>query len=121
MKVILYLTVVIIGFLIDLAIFFILVTLEFGLVTSNMFAFLIGSTFNVFLIRTFVFKAYSFSLLLDILLSVFANGMVAYLTSLFLLFLVSYTGVSVLAAKFICSGLSFLINYLLRIFFFSSK
>lgn len=116
-----YFAVTLCGFLVDFFVYAILVAVELSVYLANLLGFCVGATANVLLIRSFVFRESRHSLLIDVILTIIANGLVFFLGSLFLWIFVERMRSDPFIAKLIANGMTFSLNYVTRTYFFSRK
>ena len=113
-----YFCVVLVGFLIDLAVFAVLVHWQFGVVAANAVAFLVGSICNALLVRAYVFDEHRFSRGIDLIMTLLVNVGVFALGTMVLAWLVDGFGVHPYAAKLLANALTLVANFSIRAFFF---
>lgn len=116
-----YLVVVTSGFLLDYTTYVLLIQNGLSLYVANAISFGIGATIIVVLIRKFVFKINRFRLARDIPITLASNGMIFIFGTLLLWVAVQILFVNPYAAKLISSGVTFVINYMIRITIFGSR
>jgi len=88
---------------------------------ANAAGFCIGAMINVILIRTFVFTDSRFRLGLDILLTIFANGVMLGLGMVILWIQIDLLSINPYWAKLVTNGLTFVLNYVTRSIYFRKK
>lgn len=110
---------VLVGFLIDLAVFAVLVHWQLGVVPANAAAFLVGSVCNAMLVRAYVFDdEHRFSRGVDLIMTVLVNVGVFLCGTVFLAWLVERVGVHPYAAKLMANALTLVTNFSIRALFF---
>jgi putative flippase GtrA len=115
-----YLTTVTFGFLFDYAIYFFLVNNKISPYIANSISFTAGAIFTVILLRAFVFKKNQFSLFRDILLTFSTNGSI-YLVGMAILFCcINILYLDLYLSKILTNSVTLIINYIIRLSFFSS-
>lgn len=85
---------------------------------ANVVGFFVGITINVTLIRKYVFRENKFSYKNDIALSIFANGATLGIGMMILWALVELIQINPYIAKIATNGITFMINYFVRLIFF---
>jgi putative flippase GtrA len=111
--------VVLVGFLIDLAVFAVLVHWQWGVVPANSAAFLVGSICNAMLVRAYVFDdEHRFSRGVDLIMTVLVNVGVFMCGTVVLAWLVERVGVHPYAAKLMANALTLVTNFSIRALFF---
>ncbi len=113
-----YFCVVLVGFLIDSAIFLALVHWQVGVVPANTVAFLVGSVCNALLLRAHVFDDHRFSQGVDLIMTLLVNVGVFVLGTAALAWLVDRCGVHPLLAKLLANTLTLVTNFSIRALFF---
>lgn len=113
-----YFCVVLVGFLIDLAVFTALVHWQVGVVPANAAAFLVGSVCNALLVRAHVFDDHRFSRKVDLIMTLLVNVVVFALGTAMLAWLVDRCGVHPLVAKVVANTLTLVTNFSVRALFF---
>jgi putative flippase GtrA len=114
-----YLIAVTLGFVFDFCIYCILVKYEMSPYIANSFSFFAGAIFTVLLLRTFVFKINKFHLLKDILFTLSSNGTIYFLGMIFLYCCINFLYIGPYFSKIVTNILTFFINYIIRLTFFS--
>lgn len=110
-----YFLVVCCGFFVDLAIYSGLVAAGLSIYFANVLAFLVGTTVNVLLIRRFVFTDNRFGLGHDVLFSTASNGIMLGFGMCLLGLFVEVFGWGPYVSKVLSNGVTFVINYLVRL------
>lgn len=113
-----YFCVVLVGFLIDLAVFAVLVHWQMGVVPANAMAFLVGSICNAMLVRAYVFDEHRFSRGVDLAMTLLVNVCVFAIGTAVLAWLVERGGTHPLVAKLMANALTLITNFSIRAFFF---
>lgn len=113
-----YFCVVLVGFLIDLAVFSALVHWHWGVVPANVVAFLVGSSCNAMLVRAYVFDDHRFSQGIDLIMTLMVNVGVFALGTVVLAWLVNEMGLRPLVAKLMTNALTLVANFSIRALFF---
>lgn len=113
-----YFCVVLIGFMVDVAIFTALVKLHLGVVAANTVAFLVGSICNALLVRAYVFDEHRFSKSLDVIMTLLVNLGVFIFGTAVLAWLVKRYGVDPILAKLLANTLTLITNFSVRALFF---
>lgn len=116
-----YFAVTLCGFLIDFLVYATLVATGLSIYIANLLGFCIGATANVLLIRSFVFRESRHSLPVDIILTIMANGMVFFIGLILLWVLVEGMRLDPYITKLIANGVTFILNYVIRTYYFSRK
>ena len=116
-----YLVVVTSGFFLDYTTYVLLIQNGLSLYIANTISFSMGAIITVVLIRKFVFKINRFRLAKDIPITLFANGMIFIFGTVLLWVAVQILFVNPYAAKLISSGVTFVVNYMIRITIFGSR
>jgi putative flippase GtrA len=88
---------------------------------ANTVAFCVGTALNVILIRTFVFSDSRFTLRSDVLLTMATNGAMFLLGIGMLWVSVDLLFINPYLAKLLVNGVTFVLNYVVRIVFFRKK
>lgn len=114
-----YFSVVLVGFLIDLAVFAVLMHWQMGVVPANAAAFLVGSICNAMLVRAYVFDdEHRFSRGVDLIMTVLVNVGVFVCGTAVLAWLVEWVGVHPYAAKLMANALTLVTNFSIRALYF---
>jgi putative flippase GtrA len=116
-----YSLVAIVGFFIDFSIYASLVAMGSSVYLANTAGFCAGATLNVILIRTFVFPDSRFTLRSDVLLTMATNGAMFILGIGMLWVSVDLLSINPYFAKLLVNGVTFVLNYVVRIVFFRKK
>ncbi len=111
---VIYFLVVLIGFLIDLGIFYLLVDWGVGVVASNSLAFLVGASCNALLIRAVAFESNRFSVGADLALTLIISAAVFAAGTALLAWLVKSFGTSPITAKLVTNLITLVINFSIR-------
>ena len=85
---------------------------------SNFTAFVIGVTVNTHLIREYVFLDPKYRFIKDITLSILTGSIIFGLGMILIFIFVEYFMINVYVSKIIANGLTFIINLIIRKFFF---
>lgn len=107
-----------VGFLIDLAVFALLVHLGLGVVPANVASFLVGATCNAMLVRAFVFDEHRFSRGADLAMTLLVNVVVFVLGTAVLAWLVDFVGIHPFSAKLMVNAMTMVTNFSIRALFF---
>jgi putative flippase GtrA len=113
-----YFCVVLVGFVLDLAIFALLVHWQVGIVLANTVAFLAGASCNALLVRAFVFDQNRFSRGVDFLMTLTINVAVFAAGTALLAWFVEHLGLHPYPAKLIANALTLIANFSIRATFF---
>lgn len=116
-----YFAVVLCGYVLDFSIYALLIYFDWPIYKANFFGFIVGVFINVILIRIFVFPDSRFSIGIDLGLSVLALGLMFIVGMLILWILVDVFGFHPYGSKLFANGLTFMLNYIFRLVFFSLK
>lgn len=116
-----YFLVVTVGFGVDFALYATLVAWGESVYAANLAGFCVGATFNVLLIRRFVFPESRFKFGADLVLTILANGTMLGVGMGILWVLVEGLAMNPYLAKLVANGLTFILNYATRATFFSVK
>lgn len=109
------------GFGVDFSLYVMLVAWGESVYTANLAGFCVGATFNVLLIRRFVFPESRFKFGADLVLTILANGTMLGIGMGILWVLVAGLGMNPYLAKLVANGLTFILNYATRATLFSVK
>jgi len=109
------------GFCVDFAIYSGLVYFGISVYLANLCGFAVGAAVNVALIRRFVFPAARFRFRADLLLTMVVNGVMLVFGMLLLWLFVEVLQINPYAAKLMANGLTFCLNYVTRIKYFSQR
>lgn len=109
-----YFSVVVCGYLVDLAIFILLIESGWSIYLANCAGFVVGSICNVILIRLYVFSDSRFELLHDLGYSLISNTLILFVGLAMLWLLVEQFNWTAIVAKVTANGLTFFINFIIR-------
>ncbi|OUX38054.1 MAG: hypothetical protein CBE26_01935 [Kiritimatiellaceae bacterium TMED266] len=109
-----YFSVVVCGYLVDIAIFILLIESGWSIYLANCAGFVVGSIFNVILIRLYVFSDSRFELLHDLGYSLISNTLILFVGLAMLWLLVEQFNRTAIVAKVTANGLTFFINFIIR-------
>ena len=107
------------GFVVDFLTYSAIVASRGSIYWGNAAGFLLGAAFNVVLIRRYVFTNSRHSLPKDFLLTIAANGLMLLLGMGMLWFLVEHWSMNPYLAKLFANAVTFALNYVTRITFFT--
>lgn len=113
-----YLTVVMLGYIVDFSIYTLMLALGAWVVWANTIAFFVGAVVNAILIRRFVFPDNRFRAGKDLGLTLLVNIFFFVLGTWLLSWLVTTEGINPYVAKVLTNGLTFAGNFLTRAAFF---
>ncbi len=117
----LYGVVVTIGYGVDLTSYAITTTLGMNIYLANVLAFCVGATVNVMLLRRYVFSISRFSFGADTALTLMANGLMFIVGLAIFWAMVELLLINHFVAKILGSTITFILNYLTRVYFFSGE
>jgi putative flippase GtrA len=115
----LYGLVVLAGYSVDFSCYAVLAEAGANVYVANVLAFCVGATVNVLLLRKFVFALPRFSLGKDVVLTWMSNGMMFAIGMAIFWILIEIFSVNHYWAKLLSSGLTFMLNYLVRLRYFT--
>lgn len=98
-----------------------MVVVGFSVYFANAVGFCVGAFVNVILIRQFVFTDSRFQLGHDVLFTVVINGIILSLGMGVLWVLVEALNVNPYWAKLVTNSVTFIFNYLIRLFYFRKR
>lgn len=113
-----YLTVVMLGYIVDFSIYTLMLALGVWVVWANTIAFFVGAVVNAILIRRFVFPDNRFRAGKDLGLTLLVNIFFFVLGTWLLSWLVTTEGINPYVGKVLTNGLTFAGNFLTRAAFF---
>lgn len=106
------------GYIVDFVIYSILIKVSNSIFFANTYAFFVGVVINTILIRRFVFVDSKFNLLKDIQLSFLSSGLMFGIGMVMLWGMVEILNINPYLAKLITNGFTFIVNYIIRKFYF---
>ncbi len=109
-----YFSVVTVGFLADVLVFWHLTNSGIGILPANSLAFLLGFTINTAMIRILAFPTTKLPKKWDYFTTLLINIAVLYFSSKLILFLTLFYGFPIITAKLVASSFTLMINFLLR-------
>ena len=109
-----YFSAVVCGYLVDFAIFILLIESGWSIYLANCVGFVVGSICNVILIRLYVFSDSRFELLHDLGYSLISNTLILFVGLAMLWLLVEQFNWTAIVAKVTANGLTFFINFIIR-------
>jgi len=112
-EILIYFSIALIGYGIDVSIYLLLLKINLDAYSSYILALAVGLSFNVVLLRRF-FKKGRFGLFKDIWLTLMANGVVLLFGFGFYAGLLAFFEIGPLLAKLISNSITFSLNFILR-------
>lgn len=106
-------------FLLDLLLYMTLVWVGLSVYIANTFAFACGTFLNIVLFRTVVFPQNRFSFTTDVVLSLCVYAFIFLVGMGFLWFFFQILNLSPFMSKLSANAFTFVINYLIRVLFFT--
>ncbi len=107
------------GYSVDFSCYAVAVEAGVNVYTANVFAFCIGAVVNVLLLRKFVFTSPRFSFGKDVLYTWMSNGMMFVVGMAMFWILIELLYLNHYWAKLLSSGFTFVLNYLVRLRYFT--
>ena len=116
-----YFFIILVGYFFDLLLFSALISLYFNVLVANFFGFLAGTIINLLLIRKYLFVNSRFGLSDDVFLTLVFYSLTLLVSSVMLIFFINIIEFNPYTAKIISNLFTLLLNYILRIKFFTIK
>lgn len=107
------------GFVFDYCIYFSLYRKGISPYIANSLSFFAGAIFTVILLRAFVFKINKFHFIKDIFLTLSSNGTIYFVGMFFLYCFINLLYLDPYLSKITANIITFFINYIIRLSFFS--
>jgi len=116
-----YLIVTTCGFWVDFSFYVAMVAMGVSIYWANAAGFCVGAVLNVLLIRKFVFTDSRFKLSADLPLTLVVNGAMLGVGMVLLWVFVDSLSINPYGAKLLANGITFILNYVIRVVFFRKK